>query len=385
MIIECPACTSRYRIREDKLPAAGGNIKCPNCAHIFFVPRESSISQSGSVPVVEGADTTSGRPGPAESAPATAIATNGKRRWKLKNPVGLIYDFQDTDQLRAWLTSRDSFDGFQVSEDGGASWRAVADFAELADVKPSGRSAIGPQSGALRQLSGESRAVSTGPAASGENFPATAEQMRDAAQARLREARASRQPTESGIVKRPDKLFKQLKPAEQTAESQQASRILTVVAIVVLPLVAAIGFHAAGVIDLADLGLLPGGLRAPEYIPPVHRVELDDDDEDDRPQMTVEEAVNVLMRQAAAAQSRGDLATAVENIEQATELDPADLELWCLLEPLYVELGREADAESAESRCHAESAADGSGEGSGVDGAEQAADDGSGVPAAATP
>ncbi len=39
MIIECPSCVSRYRIKEDKLPDGGGNIKCPNCAHVFFVTK----------------------------------------------------------------------------------------------------------------------------------------------------------------------------------------------------------------------------------------------------------------------------------------------------------------------------------------------------------
>lgn len=344
MIIECPACTSRYRIREDKLPEAGGNIKCPNCAHIFFVPRESSVSQSAAVPVVpDVADTAAGHPGPTESAAATAVATD--RRWKLKNPVGLIYDFQDTEQLRAWLKSRDTFDGFNVSDDGGSSWRPVEGFEELADVTPTGKAPIGPQ--AAMPIGGSAPAAARPTQGSGENFPATAEQMRDAAQARLRQARRQRAPTESGIVnKPPPRIFQALKPAD-TPEAKQASKILLAVALVVLPLVAGIGLHAAGVIDLNNLGR---GLRAPDYVPPVYRVDIDEEEEAE-PEMTVEEGVRVLMNRAAAAQSRGELDLAAQTIEQATELDPADLELWCLLEPLYRELGREADVEAAAERC----------------------------------
>ncbi|MCA9563255.1 MAG: zinc-ribbon domain-containing protein, partial [Myxococcales bacterium] len=35
MIVECPECTSRYRVREEKLPAGGGNIQCPGCGAVF--------------------------------------------------------------------------------------------------------------------------------------------------------------------------------------------------------------------------------------------------------------------------------------------------------------------------------------------------------------
>lgn len=346
MIIECPSCTSRYRIREDKLPEAGGNIKCPNCAHIFFVPRVASASVSGAAPVAH--ETASGPPGPAESAAATVAAPRASRRWKLKNPVGLVYDFQDTEQLRAWLKSRDSFQGFQVSDDAGASWKPVEGFDELADITPTGKPSISPQAAIPLHRSGEQRASS---GAAPETFPATADQMRDAAQARLREARKARKPTESGIVTKQQqpKAFQAIKQPED-AEAKKASMIMAVAAVFLVPIALGIALHAAGVIDLADYGLLPGGLRPPEYVAPTYRPN-EVAERDDGPELTVEQGVNMLMRQAAAAQSRGELPLAAQALEQATQLDPDDLELWCLLEPMYAELGRTADVASAHESC----------------------------------
>lgn len=41
MIVQCPACNSRYRIREANIPSSGGKIRCPSCAHSFVVYPES--------------------------------------------------------------------------------------------------------------------------------------------------------------------------------------------------------------------------------------------------------------------------------------------------------------------------------------------------------
>jgi len=42
MIVQCPACSSRYRIREANIPPSGGKIRCPQCGHSFVVYPESS-------------------------------------------------------------------------------------------------------------------------------------------------------------------------------------------------------------------------------------------------------------------------------------------------------------------------------------------------------
>lgn len=45
MIVQCPACNSRYRIREANIPASGGKIRCPSCAHSFVVYPESKADE----------------------------------------------------------------------------------------------------------------------------------------------------------------------------------------------------------------------------------------------------------------------------------------------------------------------------------------------------
>lgn len=39
MIVSCPSCTSRYRIRDEKVSGRGARITCPSCAHKFVVHR----------------------------------------------------------------------------------------------------------------------------------------------------------------------------------------------------------------------------------------------------------------------------------------------------------------------------------------------------------
>lgn len=37
MIVTCPSCDARYRIRDDKIEGKGARITCPNCGHKFVV------------------------------------------------------------------------------------------------------------------------------------------------------------------------------------------------------------------------------------------------------------------------------------------------------------------------------------------------------------
>ncbi len=52
MIVQCPACNSRYRIRDANIPPSGGKIRCPSCAHSFVVypePPEEDDSDRTSI------------------------------------------------------------------------------------------------------------------------------------------------------------------------------------------------------------------------------------------------------------------------------------------------------------------------------------------------
>lgn len=351
MIIECPACTSRYRIREDKLPDAGGNIKCPNCAHVFFVAREGisgmnpAATAEAAGPRIHDSNSTSGpRPVAAAPAAATPAATvdEGPKRWKLRNAVGLIYDFQSTEQLRTWLGTRESHDGMQVSSNGGSSWTPLPEAPELSDVP-----VAGPKVGQPRQQ----------PRSAGPTKDAAAK-MREEAQARLAAKRRQvDSDSDSGSFN-----FHAIKPPP-TQQQQQTTRIITGLALVILPLVAAVALHTSGVIDLGNLGsIFSSNNDIPQYIPPPER---ENDREIPRQELTTEEAVNRLMTLAAAAQSRNEPTAAIEHLEQAASLIPQDDELHCLLVPLYTAEGRADDAAASERRC--------AGEGSGEEPAEGSA------------
>lgn len=56
MIVSCPSCSSRYRIRDEKVSDRGARITCPSCTHKFVVHREEEavgVGMSGArgVPV----------------------------------------------------------------------------------------------------------------------------------------------------------------------------------------------------------------------------------------------------------------------------------------------------------------------------------------------
>src|ERR1700753_1988276 len=35
MIVTCPSCGSKYRVRDEAVPAAGASLKCPSCHAVF--------------------------------------------------------------------------------------------------------------------------------------------------------------------------------------------------------------------------------------------------------------------------------------------------------------------------------------------------------------
>lgn len=378
MIIECPSCTSRYRISDDKLPETGGNIKCPNCAHVFFVVREGlstaaaagpqigAMSESG--PFKEAAERAAASPDPAPAPPAAAPAPqpaaapapkpkSADGRWKLKNAVGLVYDFPATEQLRTWLGTRESHDGFQVSNDGGETWVALADAPELSDVKPNTRS-NNSGSGATKPTDAAAR-------------------LREEARKRL-EAKKRGTIEEEEDDEYDEEVAFDFNAVRRAPEAQKTSKMIAILAAIILPAFVLILLQANGTIDLGNL--FGGSNDVPQYVPPPRDNEAP---EDLRPQLTPEQTVNRLMTHAAAAQSRNEPAVAIEHLEDAVEITPDDTTLHCLLEPLYTEIGNTDAAAAAAEACNppAEASGEAAPEGSGADGegAEQGTD-GSGEP-----
>lgn len=366
MIIECPSCNSRYRIREDKLPAEGGNIKCPNCAHVFFVPRDGAAETQQGKPAASTTDATpavepvsepaspeasAAEPG-SPSGEATPIrAPSSEQRWKLRNSVGLVYDFPGIEQLRRWLSGRDSFDGLTVSADDGETWTDVSDVSELDGVQPTGRKQPAPLPPASRtgQFAAP-RAAGSG-SFSGTGSLTNREDIRREAQARVEAARNQRQSQIIDADEAKTKAeYKLIKPPSN-AQEEKTGRVLLLLAVIILPIVAMIGLHTVGVIDLSEYGILPPREPDPVEQPVVDAAPTEGSGGRQLVELTSEQAANLLITQASGAVSRGDTAQAIEFLERALALDPTDTELHCQLAGLYQEVERSEDAEISRQQC----------------------------------
>ncbi|MGM0556617.1 MAG: zinc-ribbon domain-containing protein [Myxococcota bacterium] len=60
MIVQCPQCSSRYRVNDANVPSSGGRITCPSCGHKFVVyPDQDNTQHGGGQPPAEDPDKTS--------------------------------------------------------------------------------------------------------------------------------------------------------------------------------------------------------------------------------------------------------------------------------------------------------------------------------------
>lgn len=59
MIVQCPACSSRYRVNASNIPQTGGKIRCPSCQHAFVVYPEAPAQAPAPTPSSYDEDKTS--------------------------------------------------------------------------------------------------------------------------------------------------------------------------------------------------------------------------------------------------------------------------------------------------------------------------------------
>lgn len=59
MIVQCPACSSRYRVNASNIPSTGGKIRCPSCQHAFVVYPEAAAAPAAPAPSSYDEDKTS--------------------------------------------------------------------------------------------------------------------------------------------------------------------------------------------------------------------------------------------------------------------------------------------------------------------------------------
>lgn len=149
MIVSCERCGSQYRVREDKLPASGGRIKCPSCSHIFIVrPSGAGDRQGGRADGAENLAETvppggmmvdatrkarlpvGGPAGEADTEKEEGVGgADDNRTWKLRLG-GLTYAFHSKDSLQQWLVARDHLEEVKLTKEGEA-WRSLEEFPDL--------------------------------------------------------------------------------------------------------------------------------------------------------------------------------------------------------------------------------------------------------------
>jgi predicted Zn finger-like uncharacterized protein len=77
MIVTCPGCSSKYRVRNETVPAEGARMRCPKCETLFLAkPPDASASPTEPTTLpplaVSGAPTTGASPSPFASVPPSS-------------------------------------------------------------------------------------------------------------------------------------------------------------------------------------------------------------------------------------------------------------------------------------------------------------------------
>jgi predicted Zn finger-like uncharacterized protein len=97
MIVNCPACSARYRIDPAKITGRGAKITCPRCSHKFVVYKDG-----------DGAASSGPRSEPTARPRAQSdILDRDFRRvgitWRVRQGTGVTYSFHDLRSLRRYV------------------------------------------------------------------------------------------------------------------------------------------------------------------------------------------------------------------------------------------------------------------------------------------
>lgn len=303
-------------------------------------PTEQEASGGPELPTA----TPAGGPGD----PADVDAAGGK--WRVKNAIGLHFDFPNLESLRTWLGNRDAHDGIQLTQDNGKTWGSVADFAALRDVRPR----------VINRPTREMTAIEGPPAAAVDTKKVTAAPSRmTGKRAAARSVPTSgKGPGRSSATSSRDKDF----PVAAKSSTRRGILGLVVLILLVLGLVAA---HLAGVIALPWIQAPAPAQTAAETEPrtpspsptaaavaaaeeeAAERVPVEED-------VSLETAATELIMRAQRRVEAEDVEGAIATLEQARAIAPNLAEIHCQLAPLYATLETGApQAAEAQERCNA--------------------------------
>jgi hypothetical protein len=298
------------------------------------------------------------------------------KKWKLKNAVGLVYDFTDAEQLVRWLGSKDNHDGFSASDNVGKEFKQLSEFDELRDVRPSrsktmmGMSAVNISqvldSPSTSSHSGLHQRPTTGMHQAVP--PVDKEKLQAQAQARLSDARRARGITDAGSS-RAQSAPKRENPRIRRQEPEPAKNNSGIIlaSLVILPLLALVALNMLEVINIRDLlGGSPGGRYADQipddgvFAPAADPNAAPVGNDPVRPapiELTPEQQVARLIELAGSSLTARDYDSALGHLERASFLEPENVELKCQLVDIYERAQRPADAARAAAACDAGTAA----------------------------
>ncbi len=116
MIVTCPACSARYKIKESRIQGRGAKITCPRCGHRFVVYRDTAAPSSGAPSIPDDVDSYDFR---------TLGIT-----WKVRKGIGVTYNFHDLATLKAFIQDGQVDRWDKISYDQ-RNWKAIDSIDDL--------------------------------------------------------------------------------------------------------------------------------------------------------------------------------------------------------------------------------------------------------------
>src|SRR5688572_20943311 len=82
MMIECPACATRYTVSETAIPDGGRTVRCAKCGESWFQPRpEPETEAPDAQPAPDDTAETDAAPAQMPEAPAPRDRAGRRRQW----------------------------------------------------------------------------------------------------------------------------------------------------------------------------------------------------------------------------------------------------------------------------------------------------------------
>ncbi|MFT6629876.1 MAG: putative Zn finger-like uncharacterized protein, partial [Flavobacteriales bacterium] len=110
------------------------------------MPQARTIEPSPSLKsaVDRAAQSVSGERDAEEALALIRMASTARAAWRVRDALGMVYDFPELSALRTWLGTRSSHEGIQVSSDETSDWVEVSRARELQGLEPSGMRSARP-------------------------------------------------------------------------------------------------------------------------------------------------------------------------------------------------------------------------------------------------